>query len=118
MDIQNTLRELITTGESLAPKGGDALYYNGDLQPEYVSWRLQAISAIQDLGQAAKPILKDLDSDEQGPYFFKSTAQRVLGGLRAALAIAEKQRLRNDKQSTFTIDADATSNLKVFIVHG
>lgn len=43
------------------------------------------------MGQSAKPLLKDLESDKEGPYFYTSSARRVLGVLQSALAIAERQ---------------------------
>jgi hypothetical protein len=48
MDVTDTLLELIKRGEELVPQGGDPIVEgcNGALQPEYGSWRLQAISAI------------------------------------------------------------------------
>jgi predicted nucleotide-binding protein len=119
MDTLTTLQELIETGETLVPKGGNLFDgYNGALQPEYVSWRLQAISLFEQLGQSGKPILKDLEADENGAYFLQSSAQRVLGGLRAAAAIAKKN-LSEEKRMVSTSDRQVTSNKhKVFIVHG
>jgi hypothetical protein len=92
MDHIETLRELIKRGEELMPQGGDAVIegYNGALQPDYVSWRLQAISAIEELGRSGKPLLREIDSDKEGSFFYESSAARVLGVLKAALAIAQR----------------------------
>ncbi len=94
MDITDTLRELIKRGEELVPQGGDPIIegYNGALQPEYGSWRLQAISAIEELGRPSKPLLREIDSDKEGSYFYQGSAARVLGVLKAALAIAQRER--------------------------
>ncbi len=47
MDTLPTIKQLIKEGEELVPKGGMQFQgYNGQMQPEYVSWRLQAIAAI------------------------------------------------------------------------
>lgn len=79
MAVTDTIRELIGTGESLVPQGGMAFSgYNGKLQPEYVAWRLQAIGAIEEIGKAARPLLKDLEADKDGPYFYQSSAARFL----------------------------------------
>jgi predicted nucleotide-binding protein len=120
MSVLNTLKELAAQGKVLVPQGGTPFSgYNGDMQPDYVSWRLQAIDAIDKLGKQAQPLLKEIESDERGMYFFEDSAQRVLGVLMAAIAIAERQSVplpaataSETKQST------ATSTEAVFIVHG
>lgn len=116
MDILTTLKELIETGEKLTPQGGMLFDgYNGKLQTEYVSWRLQAISAIQEIGESAKSILKDIETDKHGTFFYEQSASRILGGLKAALAVAEK---KNGKlQSNLGAKPD-THYKKVFVVHG
>ena len=95
MGVVDNLRKLIAEGEKLAPLGGNLFGgYNGEKQPEYVSWRLQTIAAIEELGTAAKPLLKEieeLDKNQGGSFFYEHTASHILGVLRAALAIAKKQ---------------------------
>lgn len=118
MNIEETLQELIAHGEILVPQGGNIFDgYNGELQPDYVSWRLQSLSAIEELGGKAKPILKELDSDSNSAYFLQDSARRVLGALKAALAIVQKQEklvTANKKNQVKT----NKENRKVFIVHG
>lgn len=121
MDILSTLRDLIEKGELLAPQGGEIFQgCNGSLQPDYVSWRLQALSAIEELGDPGKPILKDINTDKNGPYFYKSSAQRILGGLQAALAIAKKRLTKENENQTTSMSGpkQIIYNRKVFIVHG
>ncbi len=122
MTIIETLRELITTGESLVPKGGKAFEgYNGQLQPDYVSWRLQAIAAVEELGKTARPLLKDLESDKQGPYFYQGSTARVLGVLKGALAIAERQARAGRPQAVLEVAREqgaADIQDAVFVVHG
>jgi predicted nucleotide-binding protein len=116
MDILTTLKGLIETGEKLAPQGGMLIDgYNGELQPEYISWKLQAILAIQELGECAKPILRDIEADKHGNFFYQESAARILGGLRAALAVAERK--YGTPQPNLGAKADAP-NKKVFVVHG
>lgn len=121
MSLVDTLKALVTQGEELAPQGGTMfLGYNGDKQPDYVSWRLQAVDAISALGKQAQPLLKEIDNDKQGPYFFEDSAKRVLGVLKAAVAIAERQ-----SKAPVAVAAaskptrgNAAPAETVFIVHG
>lgn len=117
MDILTTIEQLIAEGERLSPQGGTPfLGYNGDLQPEYVSWRLQAIDAIQQLGQSAKSLLKEIEADSQGSYFYKSSADRVLGALKAGHTIAKRQSAPHGPEpAKTTVTAQAS---RVFLVHG
>jgi len=121
MSLIDILKALVTQGAELAPQGGSMFKgYNGNMQPEYVSWRMQAVSAISELGKQAQPLLKEIDSDKQGSYFYEDSAKRVLGILNAAVAIAERQ-------STAPIALEASAkqsqnktigSKSVFIVHG
>ncbi|MHA2231403.1 MAG: TIR domain-containing protein [Candidatus Hodarchaeales archaeon] len=121
MSITDDIKELIKEGEDLAPKGGEIFSgYNSDLQPDYVSWRLQSISTIQELGKSANPLLREIEQDNNGPYFYRDSAQNILGVLKAAAAISEKQDQREQKllkpdeyQSLSTGKENA-----VFVVHG
>jgi predicted nucleotide-binding protein len=123
MDVIETLRELIKQGEGLAPKGGSTFEgYNGALQSEYSSWRVQVISAVEDLGRNAKPLLREIDSDKDGSYFYESSASRLLGVLKGALAIAQRQvRVGTTQKPTATQVSDIgtrASGRDVFVVHG
>lgn len=121
MDIVGTLEQLIEEGERLRPQGGDPFTgYNGRLQPEYVSWRLQAIAAIQELGSPAKAMLKEIESDKEGAYFFESSASRVLGVLKGALAIAKRQLPSAATRASMPTSTSGTprSTDRVFVVHG
>src|SRR5690349_8626487 len=90
-EIKNALKELINEGELLAPYAGNMMDgYNSERQSRYVSWRLQALSVIQELGASAKYMLKEIESDEQGPWFYKSSTQRILGALNSAFAISSR----------------------------
>ena len=118
MNIEETLQELIAQGEILVPQGGNMFDgYNGKLQPEYVSWRLQSISAIEEIGGKAKPILKELDGDGNGAYFLEDSASRLLGALKAALVIAQRQEKSINANARMQIKP-SRENRKVFIVHG
>ena len=113
-----TLQELIAEGEKLAPQGSQSHFegYNGKMQPECLSWRMQAIAAIGELGPQARHILKDFENDSDGPYFYQASADRVLGGLQTALGIAQRK-LR--AVSTETQDQPPQANPgSIFVVHG
>lgn len=121
MSVLDTLKELVAQGEDLSPQGGKIFGgYNGDKQPDYVSWRLQAIDAISKIGKQAQPLLKEIESDNNGPYFYEDSAKRVLGVLKAAVAIAERQSVA---PTPVSVDAEnkqrkAALTEAVFIVHG
>src|SRR5262245_49162617 len=124
MDLTDTLRDLIKHGEELRPKGGDHFEgYNGDLQSEYGSWRMQAISAIEELGRSSKPLLREIESDKEGSYFYEGSAALVLGVLKAALAIAERERQKSGSARLSEAPEPATQSdnaltRDVFVVHG
>jgi uncharacterized protein (TIGR02391 family) len=91
MDIVETLNQLIAEGEALALKGGSAFEgYNEKDQAEYISWRYRAIAAINEVGDSTKHVIKDIEDDRYGPYFYSTSACRVLGGLRSALWAAQR----------------------------
>ncbi|MFA6093006.1 MAG: nucleotide-binding protein [Elusimicrobiota bacterium] len=114
------MSELIKEGERLVPHGGHIFSgYNGDMQAEYIAWRLQALSLIGELGSQMTPLLKDIERDKQGPYFFQDSAQRVLGALKAAAKIVSHSTPAEKKTESKTKakQLNASSN-KAFIVHG
>ena len=119
MDTIGNIRDLISIGEKLAPKGGEFyMGYNEKLQPEYVSWRLQAFASLDELGKSAQHLINELKSDKKGSYFYEPSASLVLGVLKAALAIAERQEQSPIKEKINIKKNIAHSNNKIFIVHG
>ncbi|MGO8702623.1 MAG: TIR domain-containing protein [Candidatus Brocadiia bacterium] len=121
MSLVDTLKELVERGKELLPHAGSLVRgYNGNMQPDYVSWRLQAISAINELGKQAQPLLKEIDSDKKGSYFYDSSLARVLGVLKAALAIAQRQSAGPAEAAVVPKqDSDRTAATRaLFIVHG
>src|SRR5688572_27595408 len=88
MEDVDPLDELISTGQVLAPKGGAPfLGYNGELQPEYLAWRYQAMAQLRQLGPAAAFMLQELEKDDRGQYFYENSAMAVLGALKGAKAL-------------------------------
>lgn len=94
--------------------------YNGALQSGYAAWRHQAIGALRDLGAPVQSILRELEEYKDGPYFFASSAQQILGALNAARAIVSRQP-RTSTTPTPTQHLSGTesqTSSRVFIVHG
>lgn len=121
MDLIETFKSLINQGEELRPKGGTKFKgYNGKDQPEYVSWRLQVISALNEIGKDARPLLQELDKDKDGSFFYENSAATVLGVLKAGLAIAQKQTESQPQQVVSSTKPVAGSTVvnEVFIVYG
>ncbi len=117
MDSLTILQNLINEGEKLAPSGGQRFHgYNESLQPAYVSWRLQSITAIEEIGKNSELILKDILSDKSSPYFYTDTAQNILGALRASLEIVKRDSPILDQNN---LPAHIKPGMaKIFIVHG
>lgn len=122
MSLIEIIEELIANGEKLAPQGGNMIDgYNGKRQPDYVAWRLQSIAAIEELGSEAKLLLKDIENDDSSPYFYVSSADNLVGTLKAALAIAKRKNMPRtqdqDQTKTKGGSREKVEN-RVFVVHG
>lgn len=112
-----TLERLIAEGEQLLPHGTNMFEgYNGRMQPQYVSWRFQALEALSSAGSAAKPALIDIEKDKQSPYFYQSSVSNLLGALKGIHAITKNKKAPSQKQPTRTTNSD--NNHLVFVVHG
>jgi predicted nucleotide-binding protein len=117
----DTLKELVSQGEELVPQGGDLFHgYNGEKQSDYLSWRHQAINAIGQLREQAKPLLKDIENDKHGPHFFEHSAMQVLGALKAAVEIANRQSACQVEvvRARKTVAEQSEPKNSVFLVHG
>ena len=114
--IQETLEELIQQGEKLVPQGGGVMTgYNGHLQSEYLAWRVQALSALNQVGAPVTQTLLEIKGDQRSQYFYSSSVQKILGGLKGALALVEKGSLSD---SVVTTTPKLGQSERVFIVHG
>ena len=92
MNTLDRLDELIQKGEQLYPQGGDYPdSYNKELQEEYQFWRAGCIALIEELGDTARHLREELRSDARGQFFYKTSASRVLGAIKAARGIIERQ---------------------------
>jgi predicted nucleotide-binding protein len=78
------------------------------------------MAAIEELGSAGKPLLKDLEADKSGSFFYESSASRVLGALKAAHALTQRYNGRAAAPSVQRAPATAPEHQSttVFVVHG
>ncbi len=113
------INKLIEEGNSLAPVGGSEFSgYNSELQPDYVSWRLQVFSILDDIGEPAQILVKELEKDKNGSYFYKNSASRILGILKAALKIVERKNLTLESVKKDNSQVSPKDKSSIFIVHG
>ena len=69
----------------MAPLGGDDVSAgpNSELQFDYLVWRTECIELLADLPDASH-LVRELASDTRGEQFYKASASRVLGVMKAA----------------------------------
>lgn len=92
MKMLDRLDELIKKGERLYPQGGNYPdSYNKELQDDYQFWRAACIAVIEELGATASHLWEELRSDARGQLFYSTSASRVLGAIKAARGIIERQ---------------------------
>ena len=84
--MRDRLERLVRQGEMLAPHGGARVITgpNLELQNEYRVWRSQCVEVLRELGPDAGHLLREVESDTRGEQFYKASASRVLGVLKAA----------------------------------
>ena len=117
MELLEEFKILIQEGERLRPFGGDMFTgFNGEKQSEFLSWRLQAISAIESLGNDSKILLKEIEKDKRSSVFYKDSVSNLVGVLKAALSLLEKK--QNNPTKNPTKDNQPVDKNSVFIVHG
>lgn len=84
------LQELILQGEKLVPEGGlEFSGYNAKMQSHYLLWRKNCLDGLNKCGEKGTALRAQLANDENGTYFYQSSAQRVLDAVREAKKIAE-----------------------------
>ena len=84
--MHDRLDRLVRQGEMLAPHGGASAITgpNLELQNEYRVWRSQCVEVLRELGSDADHLLREVESDTRGEQFYRASASRVLGVLKAA----------------------------------
>jgi predicted nucleotide-binding protein len=84
------LQELIHQGDKLVPEGGlEFSGYNAKMQSQYLLWRKNCLDALSKCGEKGTALRSQLTNDENGAYFYQTSAQRVHDALKEALKIAE-----------------------------
>lgn len=84
------LQELIQQGEKLVPEGGlEFSGYNAKMQSQYLLWRKNCLEVLSKCGEKGTALRVQLAGDENGTYFYQSSAQKVLDTLKEALKYAE-----------------------------
>jgi CAP12/Pycsar effector protein, TIR domain len=88
--LATKLQELIQQGEKLVPEGGEEFSgYNAKMQSQYLMWRKHCLDYISKLGEKGSALRTKITGDENGPYFYQSSAQTVLDATKEAFQIAE-----------------------------
>jgi predicted nucleotide-binding protein len=121
METSAALRRLIRTGENLAPDGGNELWgHNEDLQDDYLAWRLESLVVVGELGTAADPLVRQIEADKQRGLFYESSARNVLGVLKAARHIAQRQPREGATVNATpeNVSLPEQPPAEVFVVHG
>ena len=75
--------ELIDAGTKLAPLGGfDFSGYNARLQNKYLEWRKACLEILEISGPIGFPYKNKILGDQNGGFFFQSSAQLILNCVR------------------------------------
>lgn len=110
--------ELITEGKRLEPHGNSTFEgYNGEMQSEYLAWRLHALEALRECGPSTNQALREIEQDNHSPYFYDKSVSQLLGALSAAKSILIRQESKKVDRKPKVADQEISSN-KVFVVHG
>ncbi len=77
------LEGLVATGTQLAPLGGfDFSGYNARLQNKYLDWRKSCLETLEQAGPIGFPYKNKILADQNGGYFFQSSALLILTAMR------------------------------------
>ncbi len=82
-DVLNKIEQLINTGVQLVPLGGfEFSGYNARLQNKYLEWRKSCLEILEQVGPIGFPYKNKVLADQNGGYFFQSSAQLILNGVK------------------------------------
>jgi len=88
--LASKLQDLIHQGDKLVPEGGlEFSGYNAKMQSQYLLWRKNCLDALSKCGEKGTALRSQLTNDENGAYFYQTSAQRVHDALKEALKSAE-----------------------------
>ena len=75
--------DLIVTGTQLVPLGGfEFSGYNARMQNKYLEWRKSSLETLEQAGPIGFPYKNKIVGDQNGGYFFQSSAQLILNALK------------------------------------
>ncbi|HTY11554.1 MAG TPA: TIR domain-containing protein [Bacteroidota bacterium] len=84
------LQDLIHQGDKLVPEGGlEFSGYNAKMQSQYLLWRKNSLDVLSKCGEKGMALRTQLANDENGAYFYQTSAQKVHEALKEALRSAE-----------------------------
>ncbi len=99
--IVTKIQELIQQGEKLTPEGGHEFSgYNAKMQSQYLMWRKSCLDTIAKIGDKANPHREKITKDENGAYFYQSSAQLILEMIKQSLVLAEIEIKKNTPAQT------------------
>lgn len=82
-DVLKQIEQLIATGTQLVPLGGfEFSGYNARLQNKYLEWRKSCLESLEQTGPIGFPHKNKILADQHGGYFFQSSAQLILTGMK------------------------------------
>ena len=77
-NVLKKLEELLAQGAQLVPMGGfEFSGYNARLQNKYLDWRKGCLETLEAVGPIGFPYKNKMLSDQNGGYFFQSSAQLI-----------------------------------------
>jgi len=86
----NRLQELIHQGDKLVPEGGlEFSGYNAKMQSQYLLCRKNCLDALSKCGEKGAALRARLANDENGAYFYQTSAQKVHDALKEASKFTE-----------------------------
>ncbi len=87
--LVTTLQDLLKRGAKLIPDGGSEFSgYNAKRQSKYLLWRKNCLDAIGQLREKGTVLYSRIANDENGMYFYQSSAQKISSVVEDALEIA------------------------------
>jgi hypothetical protein len=82
-DVLKTIETLVTTGTQLVPLGGfEFSGYNARMQNKYLEWRKSCLEMLEQAGPIGFQYKNKILADQNGGYFFQSSAQLILNGIK------------------------------------
>ena len=82
------LQDLVHQGDKLVPEGGlEFSGYNAKMQSQYLLWRKNCLDALSKCGEKGAALRSQLTNDENGPYFYQTSAQTGSRGIERGVEI-------------------------------